>query len=294
MKKNRIVAFGISFYLVNLLLVVQFMLVGSAIIADRYTYIPYIGLFLILGWMIERLTKKSLQKAYSFIILIAAILSVVTFRQAGVWKNGATLWDQAIKSQPSSKAYANRALLLRQEKNYSLAIEYYRKAIGMNKIDHEANGNLGNVFFDLQKPDSAFYYYRQALSIKPDYVPTLDNIGAMFATMGQYDSALKYLSRALELKPDHKPAYSNRALVHMRLNKYEEAIKDWQSFLRYEPDVADVYNSIGVCYQYLGKYDQSLAPINKAINLKATPEFYLTRSYSYYGLNNLEKARADA
>jgi tetratricopeptide (TPR) repeat protein len=80
----------------------------------------------------------------------------------------------------------------------------------------------------------------------------------------------------------------------MRLNKYEEAVKDWQSFLRYEPDVADVYNSIGVCYQYLGKYDQSLAPINKAINLKATPEFYLTRSYSYYGLNNLEKARADA
>jgi tetratricopeptide (TPR) repeat protein len=302
LKKNRLLSFGISFYIVNLLLVLQFLPVGSAIIADRYTYIPYIGLFLIVGWSIEQLAKKKMTTAYAMLFFLAVIFAALTFRQARTWHDGATLWDQAIQTHPSSKAYANRALLFRKEKNYPKAIEYYRQALRLNKIDHEAFSNLANVYFDLDKPDSAFLYYNKALSLKPDYVPALDNMGAMFAKTGEmmkrpdyFDSAVHYLSKAIAIKPDYKTAYSNRAATYMNLQRYEEAIKDFEKYLLYEPKSADIYNSIGVCYQRLEKYPESLTAYNKAIELNRDAIYFLNRSFTYYyGFKNAEQARQDA
>jgi len=109
LKKNRVIAFGILFYLVNLLLVLQFLPVGSAVIAQRYAYIPYIGLFFIIGWIIDRYARDT-SKAWRVIFPIVFVLSVLTWKQASTWYSSATLWDQAIKTQPSAKAYAIRAM----------------------------------------------------------------------------------------------------------------------------------------------------------------------------------------
>ncbi len=295
LKKSRAIAFGILFYLVNLLLVLQFLPVGSAVIAQRYTYIPYIGLFYAIGWVIDRYTSGNTSKAWRIIFPVVLVLSILTWMQASVWYSSATLWDQAIKAQPSAKAYAIRAMFLRKEKNYELAIEYFNKAIQLDTRDWELYSNRGNVYFNLKKPSLAISDYRKALSIKPDFPEALDNMGAEFAVLGQYDSALKYSTQAILLKPDYKPAYSNRALTYMALNRNEEAIKDWQKFLQLDPDAADVYNTIGTCYQAMGKYQESLAVITKAIEMgNPLPEFYLNRSYTYNALKNREAAKRDA
>lgn len=294
LKRNRIISFGILFYLVNLLLVLQFLPVGSAVIAHRYAYIPYIGLFFIVGWIIDRLTNSIPSKAWRVVFPITLLLSLLTWQQASTWHSSATLWDQAIKAQPSAKAYAIRAMLLRKEKNYDLAIDYFNKAIHLDTHDYELYSNRGNVYFDLKKPELAISDYRQALSMKPDFPEALDNMGAQFAMLGHYDSAIKYSTRAITIKPDFKPAYSNRALTYMKVNRYEDAIRDWKKFLEFEPDAADVYNTIGSCYQAMGKYRESLEPINKAISMSPDPTFYLNRSYSYNGLKDLDAAKKDA
>jgi len=294
LKKNRILAFGILFYFVNLLLVLQLLPVGSAIIAERYTYIPYIGLFYAAGWLLDKYAKGNHTRAYSIGFIVAFVFSIFTWIQASVWHDSATLWEHTIKTQPSNKAYANRATQLRGEKNYGLAIEYFNKAIQLNMIDYESYNNRGNIYFDLKKPDLALSDYRKAISLKPDYYNAMDNMGAQFAILGQYDSALKYENQALLINPDHKPAYSNRALIYMRLNRNEEAIKDWEKFLQFEPGAADVYNTIGSCYQAMGKYQESLAVITKAIEMGPLPEFYLNRSYAYNALKNPEAAKRDA
>jgi tetratricopeptide (TPR) repeat protein len=293
-KRNRLISFGIVFYLVNLLLVLQIFSVGSAIIADRYTYIPYIGLFIIAGWAIDRYAKGNIVKANYLIIPITIFFSVLTFTQSGVWKHGAALWDQAIKSQPSSRAYSARASLFKKEGNYNKAIEYYSEAIRMNKIDHESYNNRANIYMDQNKFDLALEDYKKAIAIKPGYHTAFDNIGAMFARKNQLDSALIYLDKALQIKPDYKPAYANRGLVLMNLQRYQEAIKDWEKFLQYEPNDADVINSLGSCYRFIGKLNESLVQINRAIELSQQPPFYLNRSYTYSALNNLEAARNDA
>lgn len=294
MKKDRVLAFGISFYLANLILVLQILPVGSAVISDRYTYIPYIGLFFALGWLLNKYAAGNYKKGFSIIIPVALIFSLLTFKQAGIWNDGATLWDHAIKTVPSSKAYSLRASLLRKEKDYTKAIEYYNTALNMNVIDHESYNNRGAIYFDLQKYDLAYADYRKSLSLRPDYHTAFDNMGALFAVQQNYDSALFYLDAAIRLKPDYKHTYSNRALTYMELKRYNEAIKDFETYLLYEPDAADIYNTIGLCYRVQSRFQESLGPINKAIQMDPQPPFFMNRSYAYYGLNNLDFARKDA
>jgi tetratricopeptide (TPR) repeat protein len=293
-KKNRAIGFGILFYLVNLLLVLQVFSVGSAVIADRYTYIPYIGLFYALGWLIDRYARGNIYKASYIIIPLTLIFAVLAFKQSTIWFNGETMWKQAVKVAPSSRGYSALGVIARKERNNDLALEYYNEAIKINLIDNEAFSNRGNIYFDQSKLDLAYNDYKKALSIKPDYYPTLDNLGALFALRQQYDSSLKYLDSALKIKPDYKPAYRNRGLTYMKVNRNEEAIKDFEKFLEYEPNAADIHNTIGICYRLLGKYQEALAPINKAIQLEPDPHFYMNRSYAYFGLKNMEQAKKDA
>jgi tetratricopeptide (TPR) repeat protein len=299
-RKNRVYTFGISFYIINLLLVLQFLPVGSAIVAERYTYIPYIGLFYILGWLLDHYAAHAnLSSASRILVPVCLILAFLTFRQSATWHDGASLWDQAIKAQPSANAYGLRASLLRSEKKYDQALALFNEGIHMNAIFYEGYTNRGNIYFDLQKWDSAYADYRKALSIKPDYYPALDNMGAWYGVHGQFDSALYYLNRALTVKPDYSPSYSNRGLVNMNLKRYNDAISDFKKLLQYEPEAADIYNSIGSCYQLLGNYAESLSWINRAIDKSTAQQkdasaFYLNRSYTHYYLKNIDGARKDA
>ena len=294
LKKIRPVAFGILFYLVNLLLVVQFFSVGSAIIADRYTYIPYIGLFYALGFLIDRYAKSRLNKASIIIIPVTILLGIVTYKQASVWKDSASLWDQAIKSRPSVKAYFNRAESYREESNYILAIEHYNKAIELRSLDIESYTNRGNTYFFQNKLDLALQDFNKALSINPDFVPALENMGSLLGTQGHFDSALIYFDRAIVLDPGYKSAYYNRGVANMELNKNENALVDFEKYLKFQPNHAKTFNFIGVCQQRLGKYQESINNITKAIAIDPNPVFYLNRSYAYNAFKNMEQAKKDA
>lgn len=294
LKKYREFAFGFSFYLANLILVLQVLPVGSAVIAERYSYVPYIGIFYFLSWIINRLTTTNSKKGIYILVSVSVLLSILTYRQAGIWHDGASLWDHVISTNPNSKAYTNRGLLLRKEKEYNKAVEYYTKAIQMNIADHEPYINRGNVYFDLKKYDLAYADYIKALQLKPGLYTTYDNMGALFSTQQKYDSALVYLNLAIKTKPDYQQSYSNRGLTYMQLARYDEAIKDFQTFLTFEPNSADVINTIGYCLRNQRKFPEAISYIDKAIQIKAQPAFYLNRSYAYYGMGNLELAKKDA
>lgn len=322
LKKNRMLAFGISFYVINLLLVLQVFSVGSAIIAERYTYVPYIGMFFIAGYLLNMAFKADVKKVYYIMAPVTVLLAVLTFLQSQIWKDGASLWDSVIKTNPSSRAYSARATLFRKDantmrdeasrlmsqnqpqlaeqknrealQNYQRAIDYYTKAIRDNKIDHESYNNRANIYMDLNKFDSALLDYKSAISVKPDYHVAIDNIGSMYARRNMNDSALVYLSKAIQLKPNYKTTYSNRGLTYMAMKRYAEALNDWQRYIQLDPDAADVVNTIGLCLRMLGRYNEALVQINKSIQMSPQGEFFMNRSYTYAALKNYEMAKQDA
>jgi tetratricopeptide (TPR) repeat protein len=293
-KKHKAVVFGISFYIINLLLVLQVFSVGSAVIAERYTYVPYIGVFYIIGYLINIFVQKNTRQRYHIALPVGFIFSYLAFLQVQNWKDGAALWDNVIKNQPCSRAYNSRANLLREEKQYAKAIEYLTRAIQLNRVDHESYNNRANVYMDLKKFDSAYIDYRNALAIKGDYYVTYDNLGAMFAQQNMLDSSLHYLNKALQLNPDYKPAYNNRAVCYINMQRFDDAIKDWEVLLRFDPDNSDILNSIGLCYRMLGKNNDALNYIDRALNISIKGPFLLNRSFTYFNLKNFEMARRDA
>ena len=293
LKRDRTVAFGILFYLINLLLILQFIPVGSAIIADRYTYIPYIGIFYIVGWLIDRYSRNELTRSYYINIPLALLLAALTFKQSMIWSDSAALWDHAIKNTPSARAYISRGDLYKKEKQYELAIQSYSEAVKINIVDQEAYTNRGNVYFEQNNYDKALADYKKAFSLDPNYVTAIDNMGAIFGLNGRYDSALFYFNLALQKNPRYIPSYRNRGLVNIELKRNENALYDFKKILEYDHNNPDIMNMVGLCYRNLGKYTEGLVIITEAIKIKPDPRFYLNRAYCYIALNNIELAKKD-
>jgi protein O-mannosyl-transferase len=292
-KRNKIIAFGIAFFVINLLLVLQFFTVGNAIISERYTYIPYIGLFFVFGYFIETYAKGDIAKASRILVPVASIFLIVSISQSAVWKNGAALWENAIKNDPSSRAYANRGVLLARDKNYAEALDYLAKARELNILDIETVTDLGNLHMELNKFDLAYKLYREALNLKPRYYRAMDDLGVLFSKEARFDSALFYFNKALEINPSYSPSYRNRASLYIDTKQYEKALTDYSRYVKDDPSSSVIYNGMSIAYREIGNLEEALKSINKAIELEQKPEFYGGRSFIYLKKGDLAKAKDD-
>ena len=288
-KKNRTIAFGILFFLINLLLVIQIVSVGSAIVADRYTYIPYIGLFFIAAWAIDKYARKN---SSAFVTGITVILAFLTFNQVLVWHNGASLWDKALKVAPSARAYNNRGNLYLKQNDFASALECFNGAINLNAIDDEAYGGRGNVYFNTGKSDLAIADYRKSLSLKPKSALVLDNLGTAFLSKQMYDSAFNCFNKALSIDTAFNPSYRNRGYTYMMFGNYKKALDDFTKFFTYVQDNCEIYNFAGTCYRQLGNPQESVKFITKAIAIEQRGEFYANRANSYK-LFDIDAAKKD-
>lgn len=296
LKTSRIFTFGIVFYLINILLIMQFMIVGRAIIAERYTYIPYIGLAFIAGWSIDSLSKKQKLNPGMILIPLAMVLSILTFRYSKQWKNGETLWQHAIEVNPGSRVYHNRASLYRTSGDLDKAIEYYSEALKYKDdiIDDAIYTNRGNVYFDLKQYTKAISDYNQSLKIKPGYYQNYENRGASYLMMKNFDSALVDLRKAAELNPTNLSVYNKLGVLYLQTQKYPEAIEAYSKYVAGNPEDVEAINNLGNCYHSIGNYKEAIVKISMAISQKQKGNFYINRSIAYKGLGDLENARKDA
>jgi len=277
-RNHRLVIFAALFYLVNLILVLQFFPVGSAIIADRYAYLPVIGPFLIFGVLLQSLGDRNSGKppvwSLATLGVIAVVLMILTFRQASTWRSSEDLWDQAIRVNPSSKAYTNRGFFYKKDGQQDKALEFFSSAIRINGADKDALVNRGDLYFGQQKFDLAIADYSQCLRIFPDVSLALQNRGAAYSAIGKYDLARIDMDRALALNPASKVGYANRALLEQSLQRYQQAIDDFYRHMQYSPDTTgDVWNAIGVSWLRMNQKEKALACFDKAIQLSGNPVF---------------------
>ena len=296
LKKQKLIAFSILFYLINLILVLQFMPVGSAVIADRYTYLPLIGVFIIPAFYFQKWADKNKGKPpMSGIILIsfiAIILTVLSFLQASTWKDSATLWDKAIAVAPSSRAYTNRGLAYKVAGDKEKALEMYTKAISINKKEPDALMNRGNIYFDLGKDSLALKDYRKSMTVKKKNPKLFANIGSILGRQEKYDSALYYLNTSMALDSSDKGTYLVRGLCLSKMKKYSESNADYSHYLRMDPENDKVISGIGINYQGLKNFRESIIWFEKAIQVNPNEgSYYLDISYSYYSMNDTAKAR---
>jgi tetratricopeptide (TPR) repeat protein len=274
LKFTRLVVFGFLFYFINILLTLQFVQVGSAVIAERYTYLSYIGLLLGLAWLLNQIyTKYPLPKyVYSMVlILFFGILAFLSVQRVAVWKNSGTLWTDVISKYPQSyTAYNNRAYYNVQQKNYDKALPDFNRAIELSPNYKEALNNRGSLYRLIDKPREAVADYTRVLALDPVYVKSLSGRGNAYASLGVLDSALADFNKAFELDPVVANALGDRGSVYFRLGKFENAVEDCSRKIAIDTTNAEAYLNRAVAYSSLQKWE--LAIKDYTVYLKAHPE----------------------
>jgi len=271
-KNHKYLLVGWLWYLGTLVPVIGLVQVGSFAMADRYTYIPLIGLFIIIAWGLPELLSGRRYKKITIAVLAAAAItamSVCTYLQLRFWRNSDALFEHAIAvTENNNIAHYNLATSLQSHGRADEAIYHYRQAIKAKPDYMEAYNNLGAVLESQNKFDEAIYTYQQILKFNPDNADIWYNIGNAYQNQGKYAEAAKNYQQALQLKPGYAEAHNNLGRSLQSLGRVDEAINQYRLALRAGPKHLPAYINLGRTLQSQGKYNEAIDNFRRALQIE--------------------------
>jgi tetratricopeptide (TPR) repeat protein len=274
-RRHPFLLVGWLWYLGMLVPVIGLMQVGSQAMADRYTYLPQIGLYIIVAWGAVDLCGSW---RYSRVMLgagaagIVASLLLLAYVQTTYWKNGVSLMTHALAcNSNSSLAHKNLGVALAGQGKLAEAIQHFERVLQLEPNDAKAYYtyyNLGLALAEQGKLPEATKNYERALELKSDYAEAYNNLGAVLARQGELPRAIQDYERATQLKPDYAAAYYNLGISHSEQGKLPEAIRDYEQAIKLEPDYAEAYNDLGIALREQGNLVAAIQAFERALQLK--------------------------
>jgi tetratricopeptide (TPR) repeat protein len=279
--------------------IIQISITAPYAMADRYHYLPSIGLAVMMAWGIPALIKsEAIRKKLLFPagIFFLGIISFISWNQCGYWKNSATLFYHALQvTKDNALAHHSFGLSLFKKGKIEEAIDHFNEAIRLKPDYAGAYYNRGIAYGKLGQHQRAIEGYTEAILLKPDDADAYNNRGNAYAELGQNQRAIEDYTEAIRLKPDDADAYNNRGNAYAELGQHQPAIEDYTEAIRLKPDDAKAYNFEGKVYTKLGQYQRAIADYNKAIRIK--PDYadaYNNRGVAYLLQGNKELGCPDA
>ncbi|HUV50212.1 MAG TPA: tetratricopeptide repeat protein, partial [Anaerolineae bacterium] len=306
LREYSYIAVGLFWYFGTLIPVIGLVQVSDQAMADRYTYMPLTGLFIIVAWGIpDLLVKWHYRKIFLGIsaVIILSALTVCTFFQTSHWKNTITLFENVVKvTENNYKALNNLGVALIDKKKYDEALLYFVEALRINSQKPDARNNLANVLFLQGKPveaishyneilkfnpkkpdahnnlanvlsaqgkfDEAVSHYKEAIRINPEYADAHYNLANVLSDQGKLDEAVSHYKEAIEINPEYAKAYYYLGNVLINQKKVKEAMFHFAEAIRINPDYAEAYNKIGLILAWQGKYKKAKVFFSKAIQVR--------------------------
>jgi tetratricopeptide (TPR) repeat protein len=263
----------------------------NALTADHYTYLPSIGIAIMLSWGIPALIKSNDTRKKIILpagILFIAMIGVMTWNQCGYWKNSITLWNHTINvTKNNSLAYNNLALALVDAGRIEEAIKHLDTAIQIIPDNAKFYADRGGVYTKLGQYQLALHDYNEAIRISPGVAVFHSDRGNIHAKLGDYNAAIKDYSEAIRIRPDTAEIYYNRGTTHGEFGELQSAIDDFDMAIRLKPDYIDAYFNRGSAYAKMGRYPEAMEDFNRTILLD--PDYalaYYSRGYAYLLQNN--------
>ena len=273
-RKDKLIVFSFLFYLINILLVLQVVTVGAALVAERYTYVPYIGVAFFAAMLIDRHVNKFRKK---WVWLLAGSLSfifcVITFQRVKVWENSGTLWSDVLKH------YENALVARNNRANYLI------RQASLRAMKSKQNEILLNALEDCNV----------SIKIKPNHPKAYEYRQNIFIRIGKDSAAFADADKLIAMEPNNPVGYYTKGMFYFRSNRPDSSKYFFDKCLRINPDIDYVLNNRGcLLFNNFNQYKEALADLNKAIELNPTGEYFLNRSKCYYQLGNVTMAKADA
>jgi tetratricopeptide (TPR) repeat protein len=229
-KKLPFLFVGWFWYLGTLIPVIGLIQAGPQAMADRYTYLPSVGIAVLLAWGLpllfsrEDTCKKILLPAGT---IVSALLAVLTWQQCGYWKSSVTIFQHALLvTKNNYLAHSNLASTLAEEGKFNEAVYHYNEAIRITPYYADDYKNRGNAYAKLGQYQLAIEDYNQAIRLQPDCVDAYYGRGTIYGGLGRYQSAIENLSEAIRLQPDHIYAYYNRGIAYFMQGRNKSGCSD--------------------------------------------------------------------
>ena len=238
---------GWFWYIGTLVPVIGLVKVGSFAMADRYTYVPLIGLFIIIAWFVPELVARRHHKKILFAalaILYLSILMAVTWKQVRYWKNSIALFEHSLNVTTNNYvAHDKLGEALAEQNRTAEAIRHYSETLKIEPYCVQAYLNMGDAHASLGNSEDAVYYYNKALQIKPKYAKAHNNLGNAMARQGNFEAAVYHYNEALKINPNYAGAHYNLGKIASNQGKIEDAIIHYQKALQKDPDMTQaLYN----------------------------------------------------
>jgi tetratricopeptide (TPR) repeat protein len=253
---------GWLWYLGTLVPVIGLVQVGSQGMADRYTYVPLIGLFIMIAWGIPDILSGWRYRKATLAVsagLLLSIFMVVTSLQIKQWHDNITLFTHTLKvTNRNAIIHYNLGVALSNQRKDPEAMVHYKEALWIEPNYVEAHNNLGVTLARQGKDEEAIGHYTEALRINPKYVDAHNNLGIALAHQGKNEEALFHFVEAVRINPNYAEAHNNLGNVLSLQGKTQEAISHYTQALRIKPDLAEGHFSLGMCYLMVGNQSSAL------------------------------------
>ncbi len=262
---------GWFWFVATLVPVIGLVQVGNQSMADRYAYVPLIGVFIVLAWsMAELCANRRLPK--QFVVMVALLLlaaSALRSRdQTSHWRNSETLFRHTLAvTQNNFLAYNNLGTYLSSVGQMTEAMDCYAKSLQINPDYAESLCNMGNALSQSGQWQGAVEYYHRAMQIAPDHTDVLSNLGIALAAQKQFADATACFEKALQGDPDSPSAHNNLATVLFVERRFDEAARHFREALRLQPGNPQVYSNLGDTLQQLGQTAEAVRCYQEALRL---------------------------
>ena len=249
-RKRPYLLAGILYYLITLTPVLGILQVGFHAAADRYTYLPSLGPFLLFSSVAAAFLSNRRWLFFSLTAGLAVGLSFGTIHQSAIWKNSITLWENVVRVTPGSSVLS------------------YTK--------------LGNAYQDAGRFDEAINAYDQAIAMDPLQSIPYDWKGIALYSKGSAEEAVKYFSAAIELDPKDAFPHANLCCAYQKLGKYGDALAEAQKSVQLDPVSALAYNNLGAVYWNLKEPEKSFEAYQKSVSLDPGDPHYVINLANLY------------
>jgi tetratricopeptide (TPR) repeat protein len=263
---------GWAWWLVALAPMAGLVQVGIQSIADRYTYIPMLGVHLAILWTLRDAFSTPSARRTLALAGVAVLVACAgrTWHQQGVWRNSLTLFEHAVAvTEKNYLAHNNIGTHLAQLERHADAVDHYRRSLAINPGYGEASNNLGHALARLGQTGEAVEHYRRALRTKPDLIEARNNLGNALSDLGQVDEALAHYEFVLARQPNHADALMNYGVALAMKGSLPAAEEKLRASLRLRPGSASAQSNLGNVLAMTGRHAEAIASYRSALALNS-------------------------
>ena len=270
---------GWFWYVGTLLPVLGLVQVGSQPWADRYTYIPAIGLFIVVAWgavdLLAGWRHRQAVLATAAAVVVAGS-AIAARRQVDYWRNSVALWEHALEVTTGNyRAESNLGHALAKERRLEEAAAHYSAALDIRPDFPEAHNNLGLILAEQGKVREAMTHYADAVRALPDYLEAHNNLAVALTGEGRNGEAIRHFTEAVRIDPSVAVAHNNLGAALAREGRLEEAVPELAEALRIEPGYAEArtnlavaHNGLGAALADQGRTDEAIGHYAEALRLQ--------------------------